>query len=95
MAKPVYAPAAQDDLRAIVEFIARDKPQAARRWLARLREKCRLLAQHPGMGERRSEFLSDGCRSFSFGDYVIFFRPVLKGIEVIRVVRGERDVRSL
>ena len=95
MAMPVYAPAAQDDLRAIVEFIARDKPQAARRWLARLREKCRLLAKHPGMGERRPEFLSGECRSLSLGDYVIFFRPAPKGIEVVRVVRGERDIRSL
>ena len=95
MAKPVYAPAAREDLQAIVEFIARDKPQAARRWLARLRETCRLLARHTGMGERRPEFLSGDCRSFSFGNYVIFFRPVSRGIEVVRVVRGERDVRSL
>jgi len=95
MARLAYAPAAREDLRAIVEFIARDKPQAARRWLARLRETCRLLARHTGMGERRPEFLSGDCRSFSFGNYVIFFRPVSRGIEVVRVVRGERDVRSL
>ena len=95
MARLAYAPAAREDLRAIVEFIARDKPQAARRWLARLRETCRLLARHPGMGECRPEFLSGDCRSFSFGNFVIFFRPVPRGIEVVRVVRGERDVRSL
>lgn len=95
MAKPAYAPAAKEDLKAIVEFIARDKPQAARRWLARLRGTCRLLARHPGIGERRPELLSGDCRSFSFGSYVIFFRPVPRGIVVVRVVRGERDVRSL
>jgi toxin ParE1/3/4 len=95
MAKTIYAPAARDDLRDIVEFIARDKPRAARRWLSGLRAKCRLLVQHPGMGERRPEFLSGECRSFSFGNYLIFFRPVPRGIEVVRVVRGDRDVRSL
>jgi antitoxin HicB len=47
------------------------------------------------VGERRPEFLSGECRSFSFGNYVIFFRPVPRGIEVVRVVRGDRDVRSL
>ena len=95
MARPAYAPAAKEDLQTIVEFIARDKPQAARRWLARLRETCRLLARHPGIGELRPEFLSGDCRSFSFGNYVIFFRPVRRGIEVVRVLRGERDMRSL
>ena len=95
MAKTIYAPAARDDLQDIVEFIARDKPQAARRWLSGLRAKCRLLAQHLGMGECRPEFLSGECRSFSFGNYVLFFRPVPRGIEVVCVVRGDRDVRSL
>jgi toxin ParE1/3/4 len=95
MARLFFAPAAQEDLQALVEFIARDKPQAARRWPARLRERCRLLAKNPGTGERRPEFLSGECRSFSFGNYVIFLRPVPRGIEIVRVVRAERDLRSL
>jgi len=42
MVKLVFAPEAELDLRAIVEYIAEDKPQAARRWLAKVKEKCRL-----------------------------------------------------
>lgn len=34
MPRVIYAPAADDDLLAIAEYIARDKPEAARRWVA-------------------------------------------------------------
>ena len=95
MAKPVIAPLAKEDLRTTVRFIARDKPLAARRWLARIRAEFRMLARNPEVGERRTEFLSGDCRSFSFGNYVIFYRRIDRGIEVVRVVRGERDIRSL
>lgn len=90
-----FAPAAEEDLREIVEFIARDKPQAARRWLARIKDKCRLLAKNPEIGERRPEFLSGACRCSLVGNYVIFYRPIDGGIEVARVIHGSRDIRRL
>ena len=40
MAEVVYAPEADDDLESIVDYIARDKPRAAREWLLKLRENC-------------------------------------------------------
>lgn len=95
MSRVSYAPQAEDDLVGIADYIARDKPEAARRWVERLRETCETLATQPEMGELRSEFGVVGCRSFSLGKYVIFFRPVDHGIEVARVVHGSRDMRSL
>jgi len=38
---------------------------------------------------------SDGCRLFSSGRYVIFFRNIDDGIQVLRIVRGERDLENL
>jgi toxin ParE1/3/4 len=95
MGKVLFAPAADLDLQEIVEYIARDKPQAARRWLTRVKEKCRLLAKNPEIGELRPEFLSGTCRCSMVGNYVIYYRPAAGGIEVARVIRGDRDVRSL
>jgi toxin ParE1/3/4 len=95
MAKLVFAPEAESDLRAIVDYIAEDKPQAARRWLAKLKEKCHLLARNPEIGERRPEFLSGKCRCSLYGSYVIFYLPLDGGIEVARVIRGDRDIRRL
>jgi toxin ParE1/3/4 len=88
----VYSAAADEDLADIAAYIARDKPSAARRWVQTIREKCELLAGHPMMGEERPGFGVPGCRSFSVGNYVLFFRPIENGIEVARIVHGSRDL---
>jgi len=95
MARVIYAPAADDDLVNIAEYIARDKPEAARRCVQTIREKCDMLAAHPTMGEERSGFGVLGCRCFSVGDYVVFFRAMEPGIEVARIVHGSRDLTNL
>ena len=95
MATIIYAKEADDDLVGIVEYIARDKPKAARDWLANVRRTCELLASQPEMGELREGFGVPRCRSFSVGNYVIFFHTVDDGIEVARVIHGSRDMRNL
>jgi toxin ParE1/3/4 len=62
----IYAPETDDDLEAIVEYIARDKPSAARSWLVRIRETCEKLADRPELGEPREGFGVAGCRSFQW-----------------------------
>ncbi|MBI2478769.1 MAG: type II toxin-antitoxin system RelE/ParE family toxin [Planctomycetia bacterium] len=95
MATVVFAPEAEDDLIGIVDYIAHDKPRAARDWLAKIRQTCELWATQPEMGELREGFGVPGCRSFSVGYYVIFFRAAEGGIEVARVIHGSRDMRNL
>jgi toxin ParE1/3/4 len=92
--KVVYAPEANDDLESIVDFIARDKPRAARDWLQRIRETCEMLATQPEAGEEYREFGIRGCRSFCVGQYVVFYRAFAEGIEVSRVLHGSRDIRN-
>ena len=94
MAKLVFAPAAQQDLLDIFDYIACDKPNAAANWVETIEQKCRLIATTPEFGEKRPEFGSD-IRSSTVGRYVIFYRPVISGIEVVRVIPGDRDIRSL
>lgn len=91
----IHAPEADDDLEGIVDYIARDKPNAARDWLARVRQTCETLAANPEIGEIRDGFSVQGCRSFSVGNYVVFFRAIKDGIEVSRVIHGSRDMRGL
>ena len=95
MAKVIYAPEADDDIFGIVEFIARDKPEAARNWMRKIRETCDSIATQPKLGEERPGFGVPGCRSFSVGSYVIFFRVIEDGIEVARVIHGSRDMRNI
>ena len=91
----IYAPEADDDLEGIVDYIARDKPTAAREWLAKVRATCQILAENPQVGEVREGFGVPDCRSFSVGNYVVFFRPVDDGIEVSRVIHGSRAMRNI
>ncbi len=95
MARVIYAPAADDDLADIVAHIAQDKPDAAMRWLKKLRKTCDTFATQPKMGEQRPGFGVKGCRCFSVGNYVVFFRPSEDGIEVARIIHGNRDLRNI
>ena len=95
MARVIYSPNADADLLDIAEYIAQDKPDAALRWLQAIREKCALLAGNPEMGQERLGYGVADCRSFSVGNYVIFFRAIDQGIEVARIVHGSRDLRHL
>lgn len=94
MANLLFAPSARRDLSDIFDYIARDKPIAAANWVDTIEDKCRLIASTPDYGEIRSAF-GHGIRSSTLGRYVIFFRPIKDGIEVIRVVTGDHDIRSL
>jgi toxin ParE1/3/4 len=95
MPKLTFSPLAEADLNEILEYISRDKPEAAIRWVQRIRETCELLARDPEIGERRPEFKTGEIRSSLVGRYVIYYRPTATGIEIARVIRGERDVQDL
>ena len=91
MAKPLLSPLAEDDLVEIWHFIAEDNAGAADRFLDRLGEACRLLADQPGLGRARAE-LAPGLRSFPVGRYVIFYRPAAGSVEIARVLSAYRDI---
>lgn len=95
MSEARFSAAAESDLLDIVDFIARDNLPAAREWLAAIRERCQLLADHPLTGESRTGFGVAGCRSVSVGAYVIFFRPSKTGVEIARILHGSRDLGTL
>lgn len=45
------------------------------------------------MGRLRGE-LATGLRSFPVGRYVIFYRALSNGIEIVRVLHGARDLSA-
>jgi toxin ParE1/3/4 len=85
---------ADADLTQIALHIAEHNPEAADRWLDLLNEKCQALSRMPEIGRKRFD-LADGLRSLVVNNYVIFYRPVSNGIEVIRVLHGARDIPAL
>ena len=95
MSRCRFSPQAEDDLDGIGAFIATRSPVAALRVIDAIDQKCRLLAETPGMGRARPELRPD-LRSFPVGRFLIFYRPMAEdGIEIVRIVRGGRDLAAL
>ena len=84
----------QHDLNKIWDRIAEDDRAAAERFAGDIRQKCRLLADNPRLGRARDE-LRPGLRSFPVGRFLIFYRPLHDGIQVLRVVHGARNIEAL
>lgn len=86
---------ASRDIESIIDFIADSSSfDAAERFLKKVNQKCINLANFPNMGQRRDE-LAPSLRSFPVDDYLIFYRPVEEGIEILRFISGYRDLDAL
>lgn len=87
---------AEQDLDDIYDYIAEESqsPGTAARFLRRINAKCELYAQEPLLGESRPD-IGERIRIFPHQSYVVLYRPVDDGIEVIRVLHGARHFDSL
>jgi toxin ParE1/3/4 len=94
MPSVVVRPRALVDLADIWAFIAEDSVKHADRFAAFIDSQFRALARQPHMGRSRPELATD-FRSFPVGRYVIFYVPIRKGVEIVRVLHGARDVESV
>jgi len=91
MATVLKSADAERDLLEIWVYIAERNYDAADRLLEQLDEKFRLLSENPGFGTMRDD-LAPSVRGFPVGNYVLFYRPITGGIEVVRVIHGARDI---
>ncbi len=87
----VRSPRAVDDVFAIWSYIAERDETAADALIDRIDEKLRRLEIHPLLGPNRSGF-GPGIRSLTSGRYVLWYRPIANGIELVRVLHGARDL---
>src|SRR3954451_4638902 len=101
MSRTIRRPRARADIEEQAFRIADDDPEAARRFLAEVERTLELLAGMPGMGAARPR-LSPALRSLrmfpvggGFDSYLLFYRPIKDGIELIRVLHGMRDVAGI
>lgn len=82
------------DLDEIWLYVAPDNIAAADGLLDAVDEAARHLARQPLMGRARPELAAE-LRSFPVGRYVLFYRPVAGGVELVRVLHSARDIREL
>lgn len=93
---------AEDDLRDLAEYVGTELQslQGAKKLIEGIRAKCELVASNPNMGERRPE-LGEHIRTVLAGthanprNFVVVYRPISDGIEVVRIFRTSRDYPRL
>lgn len=91
---------ARRDLLDHFTFIGQDNLTAAERFLDAAESDFVKLAQHPGMGrlwQSPSPRLKD-MRVWpvqDFRKYLVFYRPVEGGVEIIHVLHGAREIERI
>ena len=94
MSRIIRTAQAEEDLIEIWGYIAQDNPQAADKLLQDIDEKCALLAANPALGPERPD-IAPQLRYFPVGRYLILYRTLDDGIEVVRVLHGARRLTGL
>jgi toxin ParE1/3/4 len=81
-------------------FFAQSSRDVASRYFQACRNTFELLAESPLLGAlsafsypRLAELRVWQVRGF--GKYLIFYRPVKDGIEIVRILHGARDIEAL
>ena len=101
VSKQFYSPKAQQDLNEIAQYILEDNLKAALRFVDAVEKTCTELRKMPDMGHAfatRNPSLKDMRImrvSKVYSSYLIFYRQTKRGIEVIRILHGARDLPAL
>jgi toxin ParE1/3/4 len=94
MPRILRTPQSELDVLEITIYIARDSIAAADRLVDLFDAKLRALSLNPGLGPKRPE-LGDGVQSLPVGNYILFYRRIDDGIELLRILHGARDLRRI
>lgn len=87
----IYSEKSLVDIEGILEYISRDKPEAAVRFVEQILGQCELLSAAPELGEQRFDLISE-LRVFSFRNYGIYYRLLPGQLRVERVLHGALNV---
>jgi toxin ParE1/3/4 len=95
MPTAIQSPQARLDIDQIVTFISRDSLPAASHWLDNMKTLFGLLATQPFMGAEIDSRRYGKIRRHAHGNYVVYFRGINDGVEIVRVLHGARDHQGL
>ncbi len=94
MVEIVWTEPALNDLDTIADYIALDKPVAARQLVRRIFARVEQLTTHPDSGSRPAELRGSRYRQIVEQPCRIFYRREKGVIYILYVMRGERRLRN-
>lgn len=87
-----FTPAAVTDLGDVARFISVDSPGRASSFISELIEACEGLSDHPERFAMLSRYEHKALRRRPIGQYLIVYRVLETGVEVIRVLSAWQDI---
>lgn len=85
---------AEEDLLAIWRSIAENNPASATKLIRSFHQHFTLLAENTQLGQARPDIAPE-LRYFPVKRYLILYRQISDGVEIMRVVYGGRDLGTL
>lgn len=94
MADLIWTDPALSDLDAIADYIALDKPQAARELVQRVFQHVEQLISQPESGSKPKELRGSRYRQIVESSCCVFYRYDGKRVYILYVMRGEMRFRK-
>lgn len=85
---------AEEDLLGIWSYIAENSPASATKLIRTFHQHFILLAENARLGQARPDIAPE-LRYFPIKRYLILYRQISDGVEIMRVVHGSRNVGAL
>ena len=88
--KIIWSPLAVDRASEIAEYIARDKPSAADKWINTVFSKVGQLESSPEVSRVVPEIGNEQFRELIYGNYRIIYRIEKKQISILTIRHGKQ-----
>jgi toxin ParE1/3/4 len=85
---------ASQDLNEIADYFNQTNLETGEDFFQTFNRKCQQLVAFPNSGKSYAE-INPSLRGISISGYVIFYRVLDDGIEILRVVSGRRNFSDL
>jgi toxin ParE1/3/4 len=90
----IIARRASLEIAEIVDFLSDRDMEAGERFIQQFTKKCRYLTDFPLIGKPYTELLPE-LRGVVLNRYIIFYEVTDEAVTIVRVVRGDRDLKPL
>ena len=88
--KIIWSPLAINRASEIADYIAQDKPSAAKRWINEVFIKVGQLKSSPQIGRVVPEISGNKFRELIYGNYRIIYRMEIKQISILTIRHGKQ-----
>jgi toxin ParE1/3/4 len=93
VAEIIWSQEAQEDLRAIRKYVARDNPTVADRIIDDLVASAQLLSDFPTSGRTVEELKQERVREIIVTPYYVAYHASGDSVEILKVWHGKRMLR--